>query len=212
MDLLLLCSDALWVQVPVGVQVSSGDAQVFHSDGGAVRQVCIRGRTEHDLAPLQNMRVNEIKTLIMWIKLNSNDNKRHNIDYFWNTVTSPVRTEKIKQMSRPTWLPPTQEKRRHYLTDFIYALISFCLQSAATVQCGFFHVFGTHTRAWRRCADCSRSVGTGRPSWRIHLQVHCWEKTFRMLHQTFNQSWLTDSHTPTHLLFSTTKWTANIVM
>lgn len=66
----------------------------------------------------------------MWIKLNSNDNKRHNIDYFWNTVTSPVRTEKFKQMSRPTWLPPTQEKRRHYLTDFIYALISFCLQSA----------------------------------------------------------------------------------
>lgn len=150
------------------------------------------------------------QTLIMWIKLNSN--KRHNIDYFWNTVTSPVRTEKFKQMSRPTWLPPTQKKRRHYLTDFIYALISFCLQSAATVQCAFFCVFGTHTRAWRRCADCSRSVGTGRLSWRIHLQVHCWEKTFRMLHQTFNQSWLTDSHTVTHLLFSTTKWTANIVM
>lgn len=45
-DLLLLRSDALWVQVPVGVQVPSGDAQVFHSDGGAVRQVCIRGGTD----------------------------------------------------------------------------------------------------------------------------------------------------------------------
>lgn len=48
-DLLLLRSDALWVQVPVRVEVSSGDTQVLDCDGGAVRQVCIGEGREHDL-------------------------------------------------------------------------------------------------------------------------------------------------------------------
>lgn len=38
-DLLLLGPHSLRVQVPVGVQIPSGDSEVFHSNGGAIRQV-----------------------------------------------------------------------------------------------------------------------------------------------------------------------------
>lgn len=43
-DLLLFCSDTLWVQMPVRVEVSSSDTQVLHSDDRAICQVCRRAQ------------------------------------------------------------------------------------------------------------------------------------------------------------------------
>lgn len=72
--LLLLCPDALWVQVPVRVQVSSSNTEVFYCNGGAICQVCTKRMTGHYLTPLQNTRINEIKWKMSFktpVKLNN---------------------------------------------------------------------------------------------------------------------------------------------
>lgn len=41
-DLLLLCPDSLWIKVPMRVQISTGNTEVLHCNGGPVCQDCVR--------------------------------------------------------------------------------------------------------------------------------------------------------------------------
>lgn len=146
----------------------------------------------------------------MWIKLN-NDQK-HNIDAISVTLLRHWWGQKYIFSAHPASNDTSEISTLSKSLYCSFNLILFTEHSHN--QCGFARVFETHTRALKRCADCFQSVGTGRLSWRIHLQAHCREETPVMMQLCIKKKINKSRHfnTPTHLLFSTTKWTANIVM